>query len=320
MARNMYEGLGLTPEEEAYVRFMGESQSASKGGFYTTDLGQQHRRTEALKEVITRRGSAGGNKGEASSSSSTSNQSSSSFSGLQDGAERDTIKSLLAQFNSGGTAEYRKAQAERDATLSKIDSQLGDYSKQAAFQDAADAMQLSLNNSMAKNKPIIQKGVEAAGTSASSMQALLAQNMITDASLSAGALGAEQAKSYGQIASGMLATRGGITTGIDQRIDPMTKLADLLKISSSQSTGAVTSQSAGAFDPANMLNAQANMLKAQNADAASGGAAKSWSTYGPDPLNQWMTKKGTLQDQFRTGQANPLDPANNLLYGSNGTY
>ena len=44
--------------------------------------------------------------------------------------------------------------------------------------------------------PAIAKAIEGAGTSAASMQGLLAQKLATDSAIRAGALGAEQAKSY----------------------------------------------------------------------------------------------------------------------------
>jgi hypothetical protein len=201
---------------------------------------------------------------------SASNQSSSSasFSGLQDSPERDMIKGLIGQFNNGGTEAYKQAQAQRQQSIGMLDSSLQDYSKKNAFQDAVDLMSSNLNKSMEAQKPAIQKAMEGAGTSAGSMQALLSQKLSADASREAGAMGAQQAVAYGQIASNLLNQRGSLTTGVDQSIDPMVKLADLLKVSTSQQQSSGSSN----FDPANMLNAQTN--------AARLNPAKAISTYG----------------------------------------
>lgn len=218
----------------------------------------------------------GGEAGAAGAGSASNQQASStSFSGLQ-GSEREVVKGLLDQYNNGGTEAYKKAQAQRQETIGMLDSSLQDYSKKGAFQDAVDLMASNLNKSMEAQKPAIQKSVEGAGTSSGSMQALLSQKLSTDASREAGALGAQQAVAYGQIASNLLNQRGSLTTGADQSIDPMIKLADLLKVSSSQQSSSGSSN----FDPASMLNAEANMMRAQN----TGQPVAARSTYGGAPL------------------------------------
>ena len=234
-----------------------------------------------------------------------------SFTGIADQDVFNQIKGKLSGILGGTDEGTNLAKQQKQESIGKYDQLLADYSKQGAFTDAASLMQQNLKAAMEANKPAIQRAMEGSGTSAGSMQALLSQQLSDKAALSAGAMGAEQAKSYGQISAQLMSGRGQLTQGRDSSVGDIVGLADLLKVSKGSSYGN--------FDPASMLNAEANMLRAQGA-GGSGGAANSWSTYGPDPKNQWMTKPGTLEDQFRTGKANPLNPANNFLYGSNGTY
>lgn len=227
--------MGLTPQEIAYINTMSKSGglNAGAGGIRMQMQNDAIARNNLIKEVMAKRGTTGTGTGTASNQQSS--QSSSSFSGIQDQDVRDTLKGLINQFNNGGTEEYKKASAERADTLSFLDKSLQDYSKQGAFQDAGDLMAQSLRLSQEKNMPAIQKAMEGAGTSAGSMQALLSNKFALEASQAAGALGATQASEYGRIAASMLNTRAGLTTGVDRTIDPMVKLADALKISSSQS-------------------------------------------------------------------------------------
>ena len=106
------------------------------------------------------------------------------------------LDTLITQLLGGGTAEQKKNTKERDLVTTMVRDLLAQYSKQQAFSDAQGLMALNLQQSMEKNKPAIAKSIESAGTSASSMQGLLSQNLARDSALSASALGAEQAKAY----------------------------------------------------------------------------------------------------------------------------
>ncbi len=228
------------------------------------------------------------------------------FSGIADQEVYGALKSKLSGMLAGTDADTLRAKQLKEQSISGYDSLLRDYSKQSAFTDAASMMQQNLNSAMEANKPAIQRAVEGSGTSAGSMQALLSQQLADKAALSAGSMGAEQAKAYGQISANLMGSRGQLTTGRDSGVSDIAMIADLLKVNKTSGYGN--------FDP---LREQ--MWAAQTANAGAG-AAKSWSTYGPDAKNQWMTKPGSLEDKFRIGTANPLLPENNMLYGSNGTY
>lgn len=106
------------------------------------------------------------------------------------------LENLITLLQAGGTPEIRASRAKRDQAIQLANYLLNLVSPQKAFDDAQALMALNLQQSMEKNMPAIAKAVEGAGTSASSMQALLSQKLARDASLAAGALGAQQAATY----------------------------------------------------------------------------------------------------------------------------
>ncbi len=106
------------------------------------------------------------------------------------------LDTLIQQLLGGGTAEQKKNSKERDLVTAVVQDLLQQYSKQQAFTDASGLMALNLKKSQEANAPAIAKSIEGAGTSASSMQGLLASNLANDSALAASALGADQAKAY----------------------------------------------------------------------------------------------------------------------------
>lgn len=109
-----------------------------------------------------------------------------------------TLQDFIAQLMSGGTANQRGEIQRRNAMTQFVTNLLGLVSPEQAKADAQGLMSLNLQQSMEKQMPALQKAIEGAGTSASSMQALLANRIAQDAALNAAALGGEQQKAYAQ--------------------------------------------------------------------------------------------------------------------------
>lgn len=109
-----------------------------------------------------------------------------------------TLQEFIAQLMSGGTANQKGEIQKRNAMTQFVTNLLGLVSPQQANADAQGLMSLNLQQSMEKQMPALQKAIEGAGTSASSMQALLANRIAQDAALNASALGGEQQKAYAQ--------------------------------------------------------------------------------------------------------------------------
>lgn len=175
---------------------------------------------------------------------SSSSGSSSSFQGIDNPAALQILMDFIQQAASGGTEEQKRQRAERNAQIQSARGTLGDYTKQSAFTDAADLMAQNLRKSLEANMPAIAKSIQGAGTSASSMQGLLSQKLATESAQAAGALGAEQARSYGTISAQLQSVLEALTR-IDPSVsDSLLKALDLTKVSkqsqSQQSTTAPT--------------------------------------------------------------------------------
>lgn len=140
---------------------------------------------------------------QSSSSAASGQQSNSSFTeenvSLLSTENQKALDTLIQQLLGGGTPGQQKNNKERDLVMTMVQDLLQQYSKQQAFQDASGLMALNLKKSFQSNAPAIAKSIEGAGTSASAMQGLLAQNLANDSALAASALGGEQAKAYGNI-------------------------------------------------------------------------------------------------------------------------
>lgn len=178
-------------------------------------------------------------------SSGSSSGSSSSFSGIEDPAAREALMKLIAELAAGGGVDRQNQRNQRNQQIESARSLMGDYSKQAAFTDAADLMAQQLQKSLEANMPAISRSIQGAGTSAGSMQGLLSQKLATESAQAAGALGAEQAKAYGSISTQLQGVLEALT-----RIDPsleqnLINALSLTKIDRSQSQQQSFQQSYG---------------------------------------------------------------------------
>lgn len=181
---------------------------------------------------------------------------SSQFSGIDNPEALDILMKTLGELSSGGTAEMQRQQGERNKQIVSARGTLSDYTKNSAFQDAADLMAQNLRRAMEAQMPQINKAVENAGTSGGSMAALLSQKLATEASQASGALGAEQAKAYGGISAQLQGVLEALTRVDRGDTDSLLKALDLFKTSrSAQSsyqaptnpTMSVTSSGGGTF-------------------------------------------------------------------------
>lgn len=126
------------------------------------------------------------------------------------------LQNLIKVLSTGGTPEIKAEDAKRKQMQQLVEGLLGSVSTEAAKSDASSLMALNLQQAMEKNMPAISKAIEGAGTSASSMQGLLSQQLARDASLAAGALGADQAKAYAGERSNLANTLEALTRPTSQ--------------------------------------------------------------------------------------------------------
>jgi len=155
----------------------------------TTTFGPDSQAGTSVTQGTTNQASAGNQSGWESSSQTTT---------ALDPNSMKTLQDFIAQLMSGGTASQKGEIQKRDAMTQFVTNLLGLVSPEQAKADAQGLMSLNLQQSMEKQMPALQKAIEGAGTSASSMQALLANRIAQDAALNASALGGEQQKAYAQ--------------------------------------------------------------------------------------------------------------------------
>ncbi len=155
----------------------------------TTTFGPDSQVGTSTTQGTTNQASAGNQSGWESSSQTTT---------ALDPNSMKTLQEFIAQLMSGGTANQKGEMQKRDAMTQFVTNLLGLVSPEQAKADAQGLMSLNLQQSMEKQMPALQKAIEGAGTSASSMQALLANRIAQDAALNASALGGEQQKAYAQ--------------------------------------------------------------------------------------------------------------------------
>jgi len=131
------------------------------------------------------------------------------------------LQNLIQTLEAGGTPEQRASEARRRQTQSMVEQLLASVSTGAAMTDAQGLMALNLQQAMEKNMPAISKAIEGAGTSASSMQAVLSQQATRDASLAAGALGGQLAGQYAGERSNLASTLEALTRPNNQSTDAL---------------------------------------------------------------------------------------------------
>ncbi|PIP25848.1 MAG: hypothetical protein COX32_01130 [Candidatus Moranbacteria bacterium CG23_combo_of_CG06-09_8_20_14_all_41_28] len=143
------------------------------------------------------------------------------------------LSNLIKTLEAGGTPEQRASEIRRRQTQSLIEQLLGTVSTERATQDAKGIMALNLQQAMEKNMPAIQRAIEGAGTSASSMQGVLSQQAARDAALASGALGGQMAAQYAR-------ERSSLAGILEAATRPTNDVTDALIQSLGVAKGAVT--------------------------------------------------------------------------------
>ena len=205
-----------------------------------------------------------------------------SWSGL-DPAIMDEYMTALTQAMNGGDAAYQTQVAKRNDAINSTNQLMQQYTKEAAFSDAAALMKLNLQQSMEKQMPAIARSVQGAGTSSSSMQALLSQKLANDSALAAGALGAEQAAKYGNTSAALSGVLNNLTA-----IDPtLSNLVASLISSGKSSTSSGQSTSFNNTD--SHSSSSSNSIGSSVANSSGGGGASS----STDPVSSGGSRGGS---------------------------
>lgn len=151
------------------------------------------------------------------------------------------LQVLIAQLISGGTPEQRVQNAQRQQEIGSVQAARAGYSKEAAFADAEGAMAAQLRQALQTMMPSITRAAEGAGTSQSSMRALLMQEAAQQAADSAALLGLQNAVNYGQIATGLTGTLEALTRPNDVVTNSLIQALGLAKGATQKSTSSQSS-------------------------------------------------------------------------------
>lgn len=155
----------------------------------TTTFGPDSQQGTSITSGITNSSTGSAQSGFESSNSTTT---------ALDPSSMKVLQQFIAQLMSGGTANQKGEIQKRNAMTQFVTNLMGLVSPEQANADAQGLMGLQLQKALEQQMPALQKAVEGAGTSASSMQALLANKIAQDAALNSAALGGEQQKAYAQ--------------------------------------------------------------------------------------------------------------------------
>lgn len=136
-------------------------------------------------------------------STQTSNSTQNTSATNMDPKSLAALQTLIAQLMGGGTKQQVSDQVARKNEINNVTQQRAGYSKEAAFSDAQGLIAQTMQQALQQLVPSINRAAEGAGTSQSSVRALLLQDAAQKAAQSASVAGLGAAQGYGQIATSL---------------------------------------------------------------------------------------------------------------------
>lgn len=138
-----------------------------------------------------------------------------------DPASMAALQNLIQTLVGGGTAQQQAQQQARQEEIARARAGIADYSKEQAFADASGAAQASNRQAMEQAMANLARAVAGAGTSGSSMQALLAQQAARDAAELQAKMQLEAATQYGGIATQYQSILEALTRPDNSQVDSL---------------------------------------------------------------------------------------------------
>ncbi len=170
-----------TPQQQAITRTTPDSRSATTGTSSTTGT-------------------------------STTNSSQNSTTKNFDPASQAALDLLIRQLMGGGTNEMARQTATRAGEVNAVQAQRAGYSKEAAFADAQGLISQTMEQALKAMLPSINNAALGAGTSQSSLRAILLQDAAQKAAQSSSVAGLGAATAY-----------GGISANLSQVLEALTR-------------------------------------------------------------------------------------------------
>lgn len=139
------------------------------------------------------------------------------------------LQQLLAMLMSGGTPEYRRSQQQRMTELNNNRATQARYSPDAAFADAQGLMNQIMRRALEGQVAQLIRSAEGAGTSQSSMRALLTNDALSRAAEGGATAGLGAAANYGQIVASLAGVNEGLTRPDNSNIQAILEALQLVQ-------------------------------------------------------------------------------------------
>lgn len=220
------------------------------------------------------------------------------------------LQTLIKQLIAGGTEQQQMQQAQRQGEVQYVQGQRDQYTKQAAFADAEGAMAAQLRQALLKLIPGINNAASGAGTSQSSMRALLMEQAAKDAADSAATLGLKASVDYGNVGANLSNILQSLTAPNNDVMNSLLNAFNTLKGASVSSTTTGTKQTNTTGTTNTSTNQNTNTSgSTENKNIAYNGQQIGSSSDGlisAGPMNIPGVSQA-VSDAINSGQINPRD-------------
>lgn len=219
-------------------------------------------------------------------------------------AKRDQIQQKSGVIP-GGTASTRESSAARTSDIGTLQKTQGDFTKEAAFDDAGNLSAKFMRQLLEQLMPTINKAAESSGTSGGAVKGLLTQDAAARVAEAQAALGLQTAVSYGQIANQASQILAGITSTPDPTIQALLQALGIAKGTVNQ--GVSTTSTTGTS--VNSSDASVNTSKdtEQQGLATSGLLSQLLSSIGSVPTASLSTGNSQILANSINNPTNDLD-------------
>lgn len=253
--------------------------------FSTPNSVQSQRALELWDQQQTQASGQGGQKNTMASPEPVSTTvANTSQSGIQEQVVRDDLINKALATPADNT--------KRDAALDTLNSLLKSFSPEASNADTNALMSQSMQKAAEAFMPGMTRGMQAAGQSGSSMQALMSQRAASDAAYNAANLAAQNKSQYGNISANLAGVLNDLTKADYGQQQLALDAADMLKTSSSVPS---TVTSGGGFGP--MIGVSGS--SGGNSTGFSGGSMVPVTAFpGAKPAQASPTKKPTTSNPY----------------------
>jgi hypothetical protein len=268
----------------------------------------------------TQNGQTAQNQQGSTSQTQTSNQTTNTQN--MSGSSLAALNLLIQQLLGGGTQEMAQQKAERQAEINNVQATRAGYTKDAAFNDAQGLIAQTLQQTLQQLIPGINRAAEGAGTSQSSMRALLTQQAQMQAANAASAQGLNAAVQYGNINTGLSGVLQNLTQPDNSVTQALLSALNTAKGATTSSTTSGTTQTDGTSNVNTTGSSSQQGTSNQNSNTSTGKNTGAGTTNNPtnvDGLVYYGPQTSTLDtaSQAAAGSGTSLQTLLQLASGGN---